>query len=207
MEVAARPSKLPLLHIPRACSASNGGPYGLRKRSPISGPTSPSSSRSEGASTLLLQHIRPLFALHPALHLPVPDSEHLSWALRYIGDPSQGPPPAAAELVAALALRKDVGATQRQAKRDVNRSIFQHPRPWKIEILQKRDRGVIAQVEYSAGSRSMPLFGWARNMLSKKTDEPASNRELAEFFTYFWLRCEVVFPDAITRDLEEFYQG
>lgn len=52
----------------------------------------------------------------------------------------------------------------------------------------------------------MPLFGWVRNMLSKRTDEAASNRELAQFFTYFWLRCKVVFPAAITSDLEGFYE-
>lgn len=52
----------------------------------------------------------------------------------------------------------------------------------------------------------MPQFGWVRNLLSKKTNESASNRQLTAFFTYFWLRCKAVFPELITGDLEAFYE-
>jgi hypothetical protein len=70
---------------------------------------------------------------------------------------------------------------------------------------QLEDRGVIVQIGFTAGSRAAPEFGWARNTLSKKTDEDAANRKVSSFMTGFWLLAKHAFKGEIVDDLADFH--
>ncbi|TEB26005.1 hypothetical protein FA13DRAFT_1636803 [Coprinellus micaceus] len=71
--------------------------------------------------------------------------------------------------------------------------------------IRLADTGSVVQVGFSAGSRSVPSFGFVRNLLSKDTSADAANREFSALLTFFWLCAMGVFPQEIIDDFKNFY--
>ncbi|KAF5320514.1 hypothetical protein D9611_010727 [Ephemerocybe angulata] len=71
--------------------------------------------------------------------------------------------------------------------------------------IRMEDTGSVVQVGFSAGSRSVPSFGFVRNLVSKAVDADAANREFSVLLTFFWLCSMGVFPEEIIRDFKAFY--
>ena len=73
-------------------------------------------------------------------------------------------------------------------------------------LLQLEDTGSVVQIGFSAGSRSVPSFGFVRNLLSKAADADAANRNFSALLTFFWLCSMGVFPQEIIDDIKKFYR-
>lgn len=73
--------------------------------------------------------------------------------------------------------------------------------------MQLEDAGHIAIAGYSAGARSQPYFGWARNLRSKKTDEGAANLRICQAFSLVWNIAKGVHPPEVAESITSFTES
>lgn len=69
------------------------------------------------------------------------------------------------------------------------------------------DAGHLSLIGFTAGSRSTPAFGMARNFISREGSEVenAENQELAAIMSYFWVRAKCLYPAEVVQDFEDYY--
>jgi hypothetical protein len=71
---------------------------------------------------------------------------------------------------------------------------------------QLEDSGSIVLIGFSAGARSRPLFGLARNLLRKSTDTSAADVNNAAASAYFWMHVKMLHPREVSESIEGFHQ-
>jgi hypothetical protein len=78
-----------------------------------------------------------------------------------------------------------------------------------LMVFQLEDPGKLCQIGYTAGSRSNPQLGWARNLLWKQTDV-AKNQlmyESSSVFALVWNILRNQLPDEVNGSFEQWLQG
>jgi hypothetical protein len=71
---------------------------------------------------------------------------------------------------------------------------------------QLEDPGVLALIGFTAGARSVPRFGLARNFLCKPEDTSKIDLRNAAVAAYFWQHLQQAHPPEIAADIAAFYR-
>ena len=75
---------------------------------------------------------------------------------------------------------------------------------------QLEDPGTLAQIGYSAGSRSKPVFDWVKNLLSRRFGAKQVhdlNYKTSSAFAAFWNMCQAWLPPEILQDIADFMEA
>lgn len=75
---------------------------------------------------------------------------------------------------------------------------------------QLEDPGTLAQIGYSAGSRSKPFFDWVKNLLSRRFGAKQVydlNYKTSSAFAAFWNACQAWLPPEILQDMADFMEA
>ncbi|KAH6876475.1 hypothetical protein BKA70DRAFT_1128403 [Coprinopsis sp. MPI-PUGE-AT-0042] len=76
--------------------------------------------------------------------------------------------------------------------------------------VRLEDTGKLVQIGVTAGGRSHPEFGMARNLLRKVDRQPdkqaEDNQKNASVGAYFWRRVQLMHPPEVSQDIEGFYR-
>ncbi|KAH7920021.1 hypothetical protein BV22DRAFT_986498, partial [Leucogyrophana mollusca] len=78
---------------------------------------------------------------------------------------------------------------------------------WVDEVLQLEDAGKLAQIGYSAGSRSKPKFSWVKNLLSQALSPEfveGLDCSSSSAFALFWNMCRSILPPEIISDFNDY---
>jgi hypothetical protein len=67
------------------------------------------------------------------------------------------------------------------------------------------DSGSIVLIGFSAGARSRPLFGLARNLLRKSTDTSAADVNNTAASAYFWQHVQMLHPQEVSESIQAFH--